>query len=202
MKLLNFHQIISTCPGIKLFQAQTIGQLLTIFYWAASVFTLSALFLPTDGTCDTETPSLLSGHWQAAETVDEKEKRLRTIDELTGKMSGFQKGMARSRLEERTSPPQNLIIEIDGEDVTIDTGNGRVTLELGGSIVNISGSQGEAQVRAMRQGPELIVMTRSAKGKRRTTYRINENLLTMEVTMTGTRLPGSLKYVVSYFRKQ
>jgi hypothetical protein len=117
-------------------------------------------------------------------------------------MSGFQKGMARSRLEERTSPPQNLIIEIDGEDVTIDTENGRVTLELGGSIVNISGSQGEAQVRAMRQGPELIVMTRSAKGKRRTTYRVNENLLTMEVTMTGTRLPGSLKYVVSYFRKQ
>ena len=202
MKLLNFHQIISICPGIKLLQAQTIGQLFTIFYWAASIFTLSALFLPTDGTCDTETPSLLSGHWQAAETVDEKEKRLRTIDELTGKMSGFQKGMARSRLEERTSPPQNLIIEIDGEDVTIDTGNGRVTLELGGSIVNISGSQGESQVRAMRQGPELIVMSRSDKGKRRTTYRVNENLLTMEVWMTGTRLPGSLKYVVSYFRKQ
>jgi hypothetical protein len=136
------------------------------------------------------------------ESADEKKERRRIIEELTGQLSGFQKGMARSRLEERTSPPQNLIIEIDGEEVTIDSGNGKVTLEFGGSIVNISGSQGEAKVRAMRQGHELIVMARSAKGKRRTTYRVNENILTMEVMMTGSRLPGSMKYVVSYFRKQ
>jgi hypothetical protein len=75
-------------------------------------------------------------------------------------------------------------------------------LELGGSIVNISGSHGEAKVRAMRQGPVLVVMTQSAKGKRRTTYRVNENLLTMEVKMTVPRLPGSLKYVASYVRIQ
>jgi hypothetical protein len=202
LRPLSFHKFISTYAPPQLCPVQSVGHLLKNTCRLTSILVLGALLLPTAGISSTETSSLLSGHWHAAETANEKKERLRTIDELTRHQSGFQRDMIHSRLVERTSPPRSLLIEIEGVKVTIASENGRVELELGGPPIYISGSQGKAQMMATMQGPLLLVMARSDNGKRTTTYRANENLLTMEVKMTSTRLPGALNYVVSYVRTQ
>jgi hypothetical protein len=127
---------------------------------------------------------------------------LRCIDEATGHLGDFRKGMARSRLSERTSPPRSLIIEIEGVKVTVASENGRLELELGGPPIEVSGSEGKAQVSAKMQGALLIIMARSGKGERRTAYRTSGDRLTMEVTMTSPKLSESLKYVSTYVRTQ
>jgi hypothetical protein len=155
-----------------------------------------------EDTCAAETPPSLVGHWLAAETADEKKGRLQVIDEATGHLGAFWRGKARSRLSERTSPPRSLIIEIMGVNVMIASGNGKLELELSGSPIAVSGSEGKAQVSAKMQGPLLIVMARSGKEERMTTYRASGDRLIMEVSMTGARLKGSLKYVSTYVRTQ
>jgi hypothetical protein len=166
------------------------------------ILALGVLLTGTDGACAAEKPSQLAGHWLTAETADEKKERLKIIDEATRHLGAFRQGKARSRLSERTSPPRSLIIDIDGMRVTVASEKGRLEFELGGSPIEVSGSEGKAQVSAKMQGAWLIIMAISIKGERTTAYRASGDRLTMEVTMTGTRLAGSLKYVSTYVRRQ
>jgi hypothetical protein len=175
---------------------------LTFLGRTAVIIALGVLFTDTDGICAAEKPSPLAGHWHAAETEEERMARLKIIDEATGDLGAFWQGKARSRLSERTSPPRSLIIEIESAKVTVSSENGRLELELDASPIEVSGNEGKAQVSAKMNGPLLIIMAISGKGKRTTVYRSRGDRLTMEVTMTGARLTKSLKFLSTYVRIQ
>jgi hypothetical protein len=200
VRYANFPLVLNKCAAFKSRWARTVKTRFTLFGRAAVVLALGVLFSTTNGVCAAEASSPLSGQWQAAETANEKIDRLKAIDEATARLGGFQQGMARRHLSERTSPPRSLIIEIEGSKVTIGSGDRRLELELGGSPIEALGSQGKAQVSANMQGPMLIVMAQSDKGERTTAYRASGDRLTVEVTMTGDRLAGPLKYVSTYVR--
>ena len=202
MRYANFPFVLDICAAFKLRWPRTAESKLNLLGRAAVILALGVLSATTDGTCAAKKPSPLAGHWHAAETGDEKKERLKVIDEATGHLDTFRQGKARSRLSERTSPPRSLIIEIDDVKVTVASENGRLELELGGSPIEVSGSEGKAQVSAKMQGSLLIIMARSGKGERTTAYRASGDRLTMEVTMTGARLSESLKYVSTYVRTQ
>jgi hypothetical protein len=154
---------------------------------------------PDDST-HIDVSSLLTGHWRAAETEDEKEQRLQAIDEVTEDMGRFKRGKARGRLKERTSPSPGLMIEIEDLNLTIGSGDHEFELELGGAPIEISGSDGKSQVSAYIEGGLLTVVARTDKGQRATTYRTSDAGLLLEVTMTGDKLDTPLKYVTTYTR--
>jgi hypothetical protein len=84
--------------------------------------------------------------------------------------------------------------------VTITSGDRRLELELGGSPIEVEGNQGKTQVSARIEGERLVVVARSGDGERTTTYRADGARLSVEVTMTGARLAGPLRYVSTYVR--
>jgi hypothetical protein len=62
------------------------------------------------------------------------------------------------------------------------------------------GSDGKARVSATMEGEQLIVVADSGKGERTTAYRAEGDRLSVEVTITGAKLAGPLKYVSTYVR--
>jgi hypothetical protein len=148
-----------------------------------------------------EESSPLAGQWRSQETNEEKERRLRAIDEATEHIGRLQRGMARARLAEHTSPPDSLTIEIGGSKVRISSGSPGVELQLGSAPIEVSGSQGKGRLNAMMEGARLIVVARSGDGERRATHFANGDHMTVEVAITGDKLPGSLQYVSTYVRE-
>ena len=169
---------------------------------AAAVVALGLLVFSSGGSRATEPPSPLTGRWQAAITVDEKQQRRQAIEEATANMRPMMRSKARSRLSERTSPPRFLVLEIESPKVMIGSGEDELELELGGVPIEVSGKEGKARVSAKMEGERLIVVARTGKGERTTAYRVNGARLTVEVTMTGSELTGPLQYVTTYARKE
>jgi hypothetical protein len=144
--------------------------------------------------------ALWTGHWRAAETEDEKKQRLQAIDEVTEDMGRFKRGKARGRLKKRTTPSPVLMIEIKDSILTIGSEDHKLKFELGGSPIEISGDDGKSQVSAHIEGELLIVVAKTDKGERTTTYRASDAGLSLEVTITGDKLDSPLKYVTTYTR--
>jgi len=154
---------------------------------------------PDDST-HIDVSSLLTGHWRAAETEDEKKQRLQAIEEVTAEMGRFKRGKARGRLKDRTSPAPILMVEIKDSILTIGSEDHKLELQLGGAPIEISGDDGKSQVSAHIEGELLIVVAKTDKGERRTTYRTSDTSLSLEVTMIGDKLDSPLKYVTTYTR--
>jgi hypothetical protein len=114
----------------------------------------------------------------------------------------MQRGRARGRLAERTTPPERLTIELDGSTVTLTSGGRELDLEIGGSPIEVSGDQGKALLSATMEGDELIVTADGGKGERTTRYRADGDRLSVEVTMTGAMLAAPLTYVAAYTRAE
>lgn len=121
---------------------------------AATVLALAILFLTTGTALGAETSVSLSGRWRAAETADEKQERLKAIDEATKHVGVFRRGKARSRLVQRTTPPQSLLIEVDGSKVTIVADDRRLKLELGSHPIEVSGSEGKERLELAQRWTE------------------------------------------------
>jgi hypothetical protein len=146
--------------------------------------------------------AVLTGRWHAAETADEEKLRLQAIDEATKQLSRFKRGRARSRLAERTSPRESLIIEIEGATATVVSGDRTLEVELGGAPIEVSGDGGTARVSAKMDCARLVIMVRDDKGERTTTYEAGDAGLSMEVTLTTGKLAGPLTYVTTYARDE
>jgi len=146
--------------------------------------------------------SPLTGHWRAAETEEEKERRRQTIEEATERMGRFRRGRARSRLGERTSPPASLTIEIEDAKAALIAGDRRLEVQLGGPPVEVEGSEGRAQLSALMEGDRLIVEARTDRGGRTTTYRADGDRLSMKVTLTEERLAAPVVYATTYIRAE
>jgi hypothetical protein len=162
---------------------------------------LGFLALTMGGALAAEPSSLLTGGWEATETAHEKQQRLQAIDEATADLRVPWRSKVRSRLVERTAPPEELTIEIEGSKVVIASGGHGLRLELGDSPIEVSGRRGKVQVGAEMVGERLIVVARNSNGERTTAYRASGDRLIVEVKMSGSKLTAPLAYVATYARK-
>jgi hypothetical protein len=110
------------------------------------------------GDARDEAISPLAGRWRAAETTEQEKRRLQAIDEGTEGLGRLQRGVARSRLAERTTPAPSLMIEFLGSMVTIASADRTFELELGGAPIEISEDEGTFRVTARLEGDRLIVV--------------------------------------------
>jgi hypothetical protein len=163
---------------------------------------VAALGLLTGGALASDAPNPLEGQWDLAETADEKSRRMESIDEATKGMRSMQRNMARDMLKERTSPPENLLIDIEGALVTIGSGDKAMELELDGEPISVPGSDGKAKVSATMDGDKLIVTADTGKGGRTTSYRADGDRLTVDVSMTGGRIDGPVEYSTTYVKSE
>jgi len=161
----------------------------------------TSLVSVTDST-QVDASMLLAGNWHAAETTDEEKLRLTAIDEVTKHLSRFKRGKARDRLADLTSPPCSLTIEVTDSTVAITSGDRRFEIELGGSPVEVTGTDGTTQMSAAMEGERLVVQSRDDKGGHTVTFQADGDDLSREVTMTSDKLDGPLTYVTTYARME
>jgi hypothetical protein len=202
MKHMNFLTSRTICATLESRRTRTFDSRSASAVRAAVVLTLGVLLSTTTNAIATDTSSPLSGRWRAAETADEKTQREQAVDKATGNLRPMQRSRARSRLTERTSPPQTLTIEVEGSKVTIGSGDRELELELGGSSIEVPGNEGRARISATMEGEELIVVADSGNGERTTKYQADADRLTMQVTITGARLGGPLHFTTTYARTE
>jgi hypothetical protein len=163
---------------------------------------LSALLLRIGFAHATEAAAPIAGSWTIAVTADEEKQRRESINQATKKLPSMQRNMARRMLEERTTPPETLRIGVDAPIVIIGSEDRELELELGGAPITVSGDDGTAKVRAKMDGDQLIVTADGSKGGRSTSYRPEGDGLSVLVSMTGSRLDGTVKYVTTYTRAE
>jgi hypothetical protein len=159
---------------------------------------LGVAWLLTGSASATESSDSVTGSWHLDTSGDHERQRLEAIDDATEHLRSMQRGRARGRLAERTTPPELLTIELEGSKVTIASGGRELDLELGGSPIEVSGDQGKARLSATMEDGELIVTADGGKGERTTRYRADGDRLSVEVTMTGAMLAAPLTYVAMY----
>jgi hypothetical protein len=155
-----------------------------------------------DDSTRAEIATLLAGDWRAAETAEEKEQRLQAINEATDGMGRLKRGKARSRLEERTSPPPSLMLEFENSTVTIGNPDRRIELELGGAPIEVSESEEKMRMSAKMEDGRLVLIVLGGTSERTTTYRAVEKNLSVEVIMTSDKLTAPVKYVTTYTRME
>lgn len=198
MRHTNFYLTFGICPASGIHLGRFFGSQLHFMTCTFAVVTLIVLFSSTNWIYASEIPSPLNGNWRLVQTEQESKERLKAINEATQHLKPFQQSRARSRLDERTSPPHTVSIIIKDTSVTITSETRRIKLEIGGPPIKMSGSEGKAYVSARMQGPFLVITARADNGERRTSYKANKDLITVEVTVTGARLTKAIKYVSTY----
>jgi hypothetical protein len=192
-------EISNTLSALKS-NPQTIGSGATR---AARAGFLAALVIVSAGAAfAAESSDSVAGSWRLDTSGGHERQRLEAIDDATEHLRSMQRGRARGRLAERTSPPEHLTIELEGSNATMTSGGHELELELGGSPIEVSGDQGMALLSATIEGDELIVTADGGKGKRTTRYRANGDHLSVEVTMTAAMLAAPLTYVTTYTRAE
>lgn len=166
---------------------------------ATSVFTIAAAFIlaPTSAFAQT---SALNGTWQAKETAKQKSARLQAVQTATAKLSFFIRGRARSKLTKATAPTPRVVIAIAGGKVTLGANAHRMTLQLGAAPVEVKGERGKAKLSAKLSGSKLVVVARTSKATRTTTYSIKGSQLLVDVEMKSAKLGAPLRYRTSYTR--
>lgn len=169
---------------------------------AATLVVSSVMALTAWGALAAGTSSSVAGSWTLAASADQERQRLAAIDDATSHLRSMQRGMARERLAERTTPPERLTLEIEGSTVTVGPRGRELDLELGGSPIEVSSDQGKARVSATMEGDALIVKADTGKAQRTTRYRADGARLSVEVTLTGPMLAGSLTYDATYTRAE
>jgi hypothetical protein len=169
---------------------------------AATLVVVSVMALTAGGALAAEPASSLAGSWTLAASPDQERQRLAAIDGATGHLRSMQRGRARERLAERTSPPDQLTIGVEGSRVTVGSQGRELELELGGAPIEVSGDQGNARLGATMEGDALVVTADTGKAQRTTRYRADGDRLSMEVTMTGAMLDPPLTYVTIYTRAE
>ena len=198
MRHTNFYLTFGICPASKFYLERIFGSQLFFLTCTFTVVTLITLLSSTNWIYASEITSPLNGNWHLVQTEQESKERLKAINEAIRHLKPFQQSKARGHLDERTSPPHTVSIIIKDTMVTITSEARRIKLEIGGPPIKMSGSEGKAYVSARMEGSFLVITARADNGERRTSYRVNKDLLTVEVTVTGARLAKALNYVSTY----
>ena len=155
------------------------------------------------GSRNTIPEDMLSGKWIAKESTDQRKTRMQEIERVTKSLGFLVQGKAKERLRKATTPSRDIKIVNGGDQVSIDTSQGRVAAKTDGSTTNVKSSQGSGKVQAVWQQDKLVVTMQASNGTRTTTYQPSKDgrTMTLHIQLTSQSLPEPLRYQVTYVRK-
>jgi hypothetical protein len=173
---------------------RTSGLLLACVVMAGSW--VEAQASPTDAIAFT-------GVWQLVNDAGETRKRLQAIESVVAEMSVFVRGTARERLLERTAPPGELRLVVQGDRLDLSRGDGKLSLRFGAKPKTVGKNGKRGTVSARYADGRIVVASEGEGGKVVNTYSLSPDgkRLVMSVRMTGKKLPAPLAFQSSYARR-
>lgn len=159
--------------------------------------------LPVEAAEPPAGPAAFHGVWVHAGEAEDGEARLKAIDALTEEVPKLFRAKARKGLREKTTPPRELKLELEGDLITL-TGKGEsVTLRLGGPPVAVERGERKGKLAARFDGERIVVEGAGKKGTRVTTYALSTDgtRLRVSVRMVPKRLSEPLVYGTTYRRQ-
>jgi hypothetical protein len=135
--------------------------------------------------------------------MQEAELRRNEIESVTKDLPSFIRAKARKSLDERTTPPREFKIEVEGDRIKLFQDENTVSLRLdsGPVMVERNGKRGELSVHF--DDERIVMKSEGEKGMSVTIYELSPDRkrLTMSVNMTGARLSEPLNFKTTYMRK-
>jgi hypothetical protein len=150
------------------------------------------------GSARAEPALPIVGTWTYAGNKEEKSERVSAIEAATKDLSIFKRGTARSRLIDKTKPTPRIDIQFDGKELRFDRGGKSVRLPLDNSPTRVKGDDGEAVLRARRDGEKVVVVSKTGKAERTTTYAREGAKLVLSVKLKLLALSKPVSYTITY----
>ena len=154
-----------------------------------------------EGDRGEEPLSRLSGQWQFAGGHYQRSSVEQAIDDVVDEMNVFVRGIARSRLEDANRVPPEIVIEPNGENLTVQIGEETYTGPISGETVRVRNPEGGiSRMRYKFRDGSLYQIFRAEDGDRINVFTPREDGqgVSMWVTMRSDRLPKDVKYRLSY----
>lgn len=147
----------------------------------------------------------LSGSFLLAEPMDDVQRRVdRAIVRAVQGMSFLTRGYATSRLRQANRIERRLRTEVIGSRVTMTYGDVSYTTPNASWQDEREPNGDPVRLRQVVRGNRIEQVFRSDEGQKRTVYRFSRNgdHVTLDITVTGARLPRPLHYSLRYERAE
>lgn len=157
---------------------------------------------PRGATSAPTTLVSLSGAWRRQEDARQRDSRHRAIDQATEGLGWLNRNAAREKLRTLTAANDELRISDAGGLVTLETAEHQMTVAIDGAPAKLNSPKMSGTVRAVQSEGNLTVEVASQSGKRTTTYLPSKDgkTMTLDVEMSGARLPTPIRYQTTYIR--
>ena len=144
-----------------------------------------------------------SGVWLHTADAQEQQQRQRAIEAATQDMSTLFRGTARKRLDERTAPPRELTLAVEGDRLELSRDGNTIALRLGAKPVTVESNGQRGALSARCDGDRIVVNANGDGGGRLTTFTLapDGQLRMQSVRMINERLSGPLAFQLSFRRK-
>jgi len=144
-----------------------------------------------------------SGVWLHTADGQEQQQRRKAIEVATQDMSTLFRGTARKRLDERTAPPRELTLAVEGDRLELSRDGNTIALRLGAKPVTVESNGQRGALSARCDGDRIIVKAKGDGGGRLTTYTLSPDgrQLMLSVRVINERLAGPLSFHSSFRRK-
>jgi hypothetical protein len=150
------------------------------------------------GLAHAESALQLVGTWTYAGNKEEKRARVSAIEAATKELNMFKRGTARGRLIASTEPAPRIDIPFGGKELRLDRGGESVRLPLDKSPIRVKGDDGEAVLRARRDGEKVVVVSKTGRAERTITYAREGAKLVLSVKLKLVALSKPVHYKLTY----
>ncbi len=144
-----------------------------------------------------------TGKWRSKETANEKNQRMRSIENATAILSMFIRGKAREKMNKMTVPATELKIEDIGSQIKFSHAGQEFVVGTNGQSVTIKTPKGAATVRAGKRNGKLIVLLKTAEVSKTTVYELSadEQSLKQHTEITSNKLATPVRFTTNFQRQ-
>jgi hypothetical protein len=142
----------------------------------------------------------LAGEWRLANR-DGEERIDAAVARVTDQMGFLISGIANGRLDQALNPDRRVVVEPDGEHVTLAIGEGRpFRVTLDGRAVTRQVDGRAVTTRARLRGGRLMIEERTDQGTRVLALQPRGESLVVSTRVQSEQLPEDIVYRMSYRR--
>ena len=143
-----------------------------------------------------------SGTWRLASSADQKNQRMRAIEDATSKLGRFKQGRAQQLMQKMTSPATELKIVDEGNQVKVSRGGFEFVVGIDQNPVTVKAPNGTATVRAERRDGRLIIESKMGDSTKTVTYKLSDDRehMQQEISISTSKLPKTVRYSTTYNR--
>lgn len=146
---------------------------------------------------------LLTGAFELSESRAAVQKQIeKAVDDLAGQVSFLIRPIVKSRLRAKNPARGRVQIELDGAAAAV-VYDGERYQGVVGSTVDAKNGDEPIRLRFEREGRSLRVIFQAEDGEKRMVHDVSADgkKLSLEVTVTSSKLPAPLVYRVAYEKR-